>query len=141
MWFLLMDYTKARKMNQFEFQGQQYTIEINYWESTKVLPEYGIFLGTMFTDEEAAAKTMQNLGLDDEAALRLAWKYVEPTTSMSEETFYKTMNGEQLDKFREAFWAAVVNFSGALKKNLLVELWSEFKKELKKASKNPTLDK
>lgn len=119
----------------FELDGNKYQISLNYYEAIKVLPsKFGIHLNKIFTDGDAAAQTMQTLALDDELCLKLAWYYVEPTASaMDEDDFYRAMSGKDLERFRDAFWQEVVNFSGPLKKNLLMEMWSQFKRDLKKA--------
>lgn len=119
----------------FEFKNIQYQININYYDSLKVLPEkFNINLCKIFTDGEIAGETMQNLILDDELTLKLAWYYIEPAISgMDEDDFLRNMTGKDLERFREAFWQAVVNFSGPLKKNLLTEMWNQFKRDLKKA--------
>ena len=117
----------------FEFKKGKYPIELTYWQALKVLPDkFGINLCKIFTDGEAAGETMQSLVLDDECCLRLAWHYVNETASFTEEEFLQQMTGSDLERFREDFWAAVINFSGPLKRNLLTELWNQFKRDLKK---------
>ena len=117
----------------FELKGKKYPIEINYTQALKILPEkFGINLAKVFTSGEEAASTMEILVLDDEKSLALAWHYIEPTASFDEEQFLTDMNGSLLDQFREDFWAAVVNFTGPLKRNLMREMWEQFKRDLKK---------
>lgn len=121
-------------MIYFEFRGKKYPITINYLESLRTLPEkFNINLTKIFTDGEAAAETMQSLVLDDEKTLNLAWHYIHEHTDMEFTDFLSTMTGKDLERFREDFWSAVVNFSGPLKKRLLLELWEQFKRDLKKA--------
>ncbi len=118
----------------FELKNAKYLIKITYRDSLIVLPEkFGINLCKIFTDGDAAADTMQALILDDERTLKLAWHYIEPKSDLDWEQFLDLMEGKDLERFREDFWAAVVNFSGPLKKNLLQEMWSQFKRDLKKA--------
>jgi hypothetical protein len=129
-------------MIAFEFKNNKYPIKINYLESLRVLPEkFGINLSKMFTDPDASSETMQALTLDDEKTLKLAWYYVEPSASFPEEEFLEQMTGKDLERFREDFWSAVVNFSGPLKKNLLMAMWDQFKRDIKKAEfESPTSD-
>jgi hypothetical protein len=118
----------------FELKGVKYPIKMNYRESLMILPEkFGINLCKIFTDGDAAANTMQALILDDELTLKLAWYYIEEKASFDWEEFLELMEGKDLERFREDFWAAVVNFSGVLKRNLLQEMWNQFKRDLKKA--------
>lgn len=118
---------------EFELNKIKYPITINYYESIKVLPQkFGVSLTRMFVDQDEANETMVSLTMDDEKTLALAWYYVEQTASgMDEDDFLKVMTGKDLERFRDAFWQAVVNFSGPLKKPLLEEIWKDFKKSLK----------
>lgn len=118
---------------EFELNKIKYPIEINYFESIKVLPQkFGVSLTRMFVDQDEAVSTMESLILDDEKTLALAWYYVERTaTGIDEDDFLRTMTGKDLERFREAFWQAVVNFSGPLKRPLMEEIWKQFKKDLK----------
>ena len=121
-------------MIQYELRGKQYPLNITYYQSIKILPEkYGINLCKIFTDGDAAAETMQTLILDDEKTLNLLWHFLEERTDMTFDEMLETVTGKDLERFREDFWSAVVNFSGPLKKNLLIEMWSQFKRDLKRA--------
>lgn len=118
----------------FEFKGKKYPIDITYYQSIKILPEkFGINLSKIFTDGEVAADTMQTLILDDEKTLDLCWHYLNEKTEIEFDEFLEVISGKDLERFREDFWAAVVNFSSPLKKKLLQDLWSQFKRDLKKA--------
>lgn len=118
----------------FELNNTKYPITLNYLQCLRVLPErFGISLTKIFTDNDAAVKTMEALVLDDERTLQLAWFYIEPTASIDEEAFLELVDGRDLERFREAFWQAVVNFFGPLKRNVLTDLWNQFKRDLKKA--------
>ena len=118
----------------FEFRGKKYPIDITYYQSIKILPEkFGISLSKIFTDGEVAADTMQTLILDDEKTLDLCWHYLNEKTEIEFDEFLEVISGKDLERFREDFWAAVVNFSSPLKKKLLQDLWSQFKRDLKKA--------
>ena len=118
----------------FEFRGKKYPIDITYYQSIKILPEkFGINLSKIFTDGDVAADTMQTLILDDEKTLDLCWHYLNEKTEIEFDEFLEVISGKDLERFREDFWAAVVNFSSPLKKKLLQDLWSQFKRDLKKA--------
>ena len=118
----------------FEFKGKKYPIDITYYQSIKILPEkFGISLSKIFTDGEVAAATMETLILDDEKTLDLCWHYLNEKTELEFDQFLEVISSKDLERFREDFWAAVVNFSSPLKKKLLQDLWSQFKRDLKKA--------
>ena len=119
---------------KFQFDRQEYPINITYYDAIKVLPEkFGISLTKIFTSEDEAQQTMQSLVIDDEKTLALAWHYVHETASFEEDEFLRKITGKDLEQFREDFWSAVVNFSGPLKRNLLREIWNQFKRDLKAA--------
>jgi hypothetical protein len=96
--------------------------------------KHGINLLKIFVSNDEASQVMQNLVLDDEATIKLAWYYVEPTASFQFDEFIEHLTPKTLDQFREAFWDAVVGFSSPLKQNLLRDLWGQMKRDLKKAS-------
>jgi len=121
-------------MTTFNIGKQEYNIKLTYGLSVNVLPDkFNINLTKIFVDSELASKTMETLVLDDERTLSLMWFFVEPTASIDYDTFLEKVSPQELEEFREAFWAEVVNFSGSLKKNMMLQMWTEFKKELKKA--------
>ena len=107
----------------FEFKGKKYPIDITYYQSIKILPEkFGISLSKIFTDGEVAAATMETLILDDEKTLDLCWHYLNEKTELEFDQFLEVISSKDLERFREDFWAAVVNFSSPLKKKLLQDL-------------------
>jgi hypothetical protein len=121
-------------MITFEFNNLTYPIKLTYGVSLNVLPQrFGINLSKIFTDPEMASQTLQNLTFDDEKTLQLMWYFIEPTASMDYDEFLEKITPKELENFREMFWAAVVNFSGSLKKNILLQMWDDFKREVKKA--------
>lgn len=123
-------------MKTFKLDNVEYPIELNYRLSLQELPKLGVRLNDIFADEDAASETMQNLLLDDEKTLLLAWHFIKDTASFGYDDFLDKMSPRKTDTFREVFWEEVANFSGALKENLLRDMWREFKKALK----NPSLE-
>lgn len=119
----------------FKIKNDTFTIRIGYRDSIVILPEkFGIHLSRLFSSEEAASETLSALVLDDERSLKLMYYYVEEQTGSDWDEFLDSVSPKELDEFREAFWTEVENFSGPLKKNLLRQIWTEFKREIKKSS-------
>lgn len=115
---------------RFEFRNQSYPIKITYWDAIEVYPDkFGINLCEVFTDEDAALETMQKLTLDDLCIINM----VEHFTEIDRTTLLKSITSEDLDRFREDFWAAVSVFSGPLKRGILQQMWTQFKREIKNA--------
>ena len=119
-------------MTEFTVNKQTYSITLNWWKAINVLPEkYGISITKLLSDNELSIETLNTLVLDDEKTLKLMWYFVEPIASMELEGFLNVVTTQEIESFREAFWAEVVNFSGSLKKNILLQMWSQFKRDLK----------
>lgn len=120
---------------KFTHDDHNYNIKIGYRDSLEILPEkFGIYLSRLFSSEEYASETMSALVLDDERSLKLMYYYVEDQSTMEWDQFLDNVTPKELEAFREAFWVEVENFSGSLKKNLLRQIWTEFKREIKKGS-------
>ena len=117
---------------EFTVDKQRYTIALTWWKAINVLPEqFSISITKILSDNEQATETLNTLVLDDEKTLKLMWHFMEPTASMEMEQFLTIVSTPEIEAFREAFWAEVVNFSGSLKKNILLQMWDQFKRDLK----------
>ena len=117
---------------EFTVDKQRYTIALTWWKAINVLPEqFSISITKILSDNEQATETLNTLVLDDEKTLKLMWHFMEPTASMGIEQFLTIVTTPEIEAFREAFWAEVVNFSGSLKKNILLQMWDQFKRDLK----------
>lgn len=117
----------------FTFDEKKVPVRITVPMAMTELPKlFDIKIIGMFASDEQVIAAMRELVLDDDKALRLMHFFIEKHTSMSFESMIEKMkNLDVVDEFREAFWAAVVNFSGPLKKQIILDMWTEFKKELK----------
>lgn len=128
----------------FTFDGKKITVRITMpmvlGDLTK---RFNLNLLTMFADDSMVEQAMRHLVFHDEETLQLMHFFIEKETTMSYQAMLERMtNLDVLDEFREAFWAAVVNFSGPLKKQALMEIWQMFKTELRnfKAQQPSTSD-
>lgn len=122
-------------MESFKVGNATYQIKLTYGTTISILPEkFGIHINRILSDGDAAQDTLTTLVLDDEKCLRFMYYWMESTTSQTYEAFLDSVTTSELDAFREAFWSEVVNFSGSLKKKLMLQLWSEFKRDLKDAN-------
>lgn len=118
----------------FELAGKRYQVQITMSDAYKELPKrFGLELLKMFANEEKCQETMQELIFDEDKTLHLMHMYIERQNGMMTfDTMLEQLeNLTVLDSFRDAFWAAIVNFSGPLKKQVLIQIWEQFKKELK----------
>lgn len=118
----------------FEFNGKKYKVEISPTMAYKELPQrFEINLLKMFADEETNKETLQTLIMDDDKMLHLMYFFLEKngSTLTLENVLSQMENLAVLDTFRDAFWAGVINFSPPLKKNILLQIWDQMKKEIK----------
>lgn len=113
-------------------------IKINWMLALTELPEqFDIRICKLFDPQhtDGTQDLMQKLLLDDEYTLKLCWFFVSRKSEMTYDTFLNELDSSHnLESFREAFWAAAVNFSGPLKKGLMIEAWKEMKREVKNFS-------
>ncbi len=114
-------------------QNSSFEINISYRTAYTHLPEkFDIRLLQMFVDQEAGENLLKELLLDDEKCLGLLWYFVEPQCEgKSFDDFLDIIQSGDLDKFRQVFWEEVANFSGPLKRNLVMQLWEMLQRELK----------
>lgn len=117
----------------FEFDGKKIPIELDVkMVMGDLAKKFDLRILSMFTDDTIVEAAMRKLVFHDEETLKLMHYFIEKQTSMSYDSMCNKMtNLDILDEFREAFWAAVVNFSGPLKKQALLEIWKMFKDELR----------
>ena len=122
-------------------QNQTFEINISYRTAYTHLPEkFDIRLLQMFVDEEAGEKLLKELLLDDEKCLGLFWFFVEPQfEGKTFDDFLGILQTGDLDKFRQTFWEEVANFSGPLKRNLVMQLWEMLQRELKEIDLKPEI--
>ena len=76
---------------------------------------------------------MMQLLVDPTYTIDLCWYFTEKKVEFGKEEFYELLGtAAGLDEFREAFWASIVNFSSPHIQKMLIEMWAEMKKELKR---------
>ena len=138
---LLVRKIMSKNIAKFTFGGKSYPIAITWSLAYNTLPEkFNIELLKLFVDEATTQKTISNLLMDDDLALRLCWFFVEPLVSYDWDKFLVMLDEETeaVDNFREVFWGAVVNFSSPQKKGVLEDMWKIMKRELKQLNLDST---
>lgn len=117
----------------FELNKQRYPVKLTMKDVLGVLQDYELDLFSIFASEETMQNAMMNLLLNDQMALDLMYLFIErKNKELTKDQVLELMEDMSiLDNFREAFWAAVVNFSSPLKKELLRGIWETLKKELR----------
>ena len=124
----------SKNIAKFTFSGKTYPIAITWSLAHATLPEkFNIEILKLFVDEATTQRTINNLLMDDDLALRLCWFFIEPQISYDWDKFLSLLDEETeaIDNFREVFWGAVINFSSPQKRGVLGDMWKIMKRELK----------
>lgn len=131
---LLVRKIMSKNIAKFTFGGKTYPIAITWSLAHSTLPEkFNIEILKLFVDETTTQRTINNLLMDDDLALRLCWFFIEPQISYDWDRFLSLLDEETeaVDNFREVFWGAVINFSSPQKRGVLEDMWKIMKRELK----------
>jgi hypothetical protein len=88
----------------------------------------------LFGETDEASLLMQTLVLDDEKALKLMHFFADKVDPMTFDDFIDIVEPSELHSFVEEFWEALANFSGPLKKPMMIQMWKEFKKSMQEDS-------
>jgi hypothetical protein len=112
--------------------GKEFPIKLTYGMAIRDLPEkFGLQPLRLFSDQMVAQEMMTTLVLNDEKALSLMWYFVQPNVSITFDDFLDKVSPDELNSFVEVFWEALSNFSGPLKRPIMLTLWEDFKKSLR----------
>lgn len=123
----------AKEIVRYKIGSYEVIIEINLIESRKLEKQFGLKLLDFFVDNEKTMEAVQKLILDDDFTIDLLWYYFGNQHKVDKETMEACISSlDLLDEFREKFWAAVVNFTSAHKKKILLDLWAQMKIQIKK---------
>lgn len=112
-------------------------IHINYGMAvySKELPKLGIELLKMFSDQTVIGKLTEILHVYDDRCLELLkYFFVKVHEREPNEEELSDLDGPKMDEFRDAFWEAIENFSGAHRKQLIQQIKAEVLAALQKLS-------
>jgi hypothetical protein len=123
----------AKEIVRYKLGTYEIILEINLAESRKLEKQFGLKLSDFFVDNEKTMEAVQKLILEDEFTIDLLWYYFSNQHKVTREVMEEQITSlDLLDHFREQFWAAVINFTSAHKKKILLDLWDQVKKQIKK---------
>lgn len=123
----------AKEIVRYKLGTYEIILEINLSESRKLEKQFGLKLADFFVDNEKTMEAVQKLILEDEFTIDLLWYYFGNQHKVTREDMEELITSlDLLDEFREKFWAAVINFTSAHKKKILLDLWDQVKKQIKK---------
>jgi hypothetical protein len=114
----------------FQFKDKKIPIQLTWKDATKFHSDYEFNITKLFLDPELTEKMMMRLLVDGEFVLKLCYYFLEQHKVSYEEMLDTLPSPAHLEEFREAFWAATVNFSSPQLRGILVESWKELKKSL-----------
>lgn len=118
---------------KFTLNKQEYTIKIGYRDALEVLPEkFGLEITKLLVDDDKTNNIVRSLLMDDEKLIQIMWYYMQETTTLQYSEFIEVLTPLEVNNFRERLWEEISNFSGPLKKSMMLQAWSEAKRYLKK---------
>lgn len=125
----------------YPFMGKDHVIEIEIPQAFLFKSEFGINLLKMFEDENINTIAV-TLALDDEKIIEIWWWFISKKLGNDPSTRAQAIDNltrESLSQFKDAFWAAIVNFSDPAIKEALIDLKRRLPGLLKKQM-NQSLD-
>jgi len=123
----------AKEIVRYKLGTYEVIIDINLIESRKLEKQFNLKLMDFFVDNEKTMEAVQKLILNDDFTLDLLWYYFGNQHKVPRDVMEELITSlDVLDDFREKFWAAVVNFTSAHKKKILLDLWAQVKTQIKK---------
>lgn len=113
----------------FKFENTEFPITIKVGTAISLKHEFGINLLNLFEGDniELFAQTMS---LNDEKIIDLMYHFVKEKYS-NREKWIDSLERDDLTRFKEAFWAGVINFSDPAAKPILLELQKRLPELLK----------
>lgn len=108
----------------YKYNGTEFPIEIKVGKAIDWKHKFGINLLNLFEEENLEAFA-QLMSLNDEKMIEVWWEVVSTKFSDREKQIDE-LTRDDLTAFKEALWAAIVNFSDRDAKPVLLE----FKKQL-----------
>lgn len=105
-------------------------MELGYALAHGKLEDLGLDVLSVLSDGGA---TLQRILLDDRLILKIWYHYVHEHTQDDWDMALETLDTmpKGLQDFREDFYKLVVNFSPALSRNILTEMWDQAKREMR----------
>lgn len=108
----------------YEFMGHQHPISIEIPQAFLFKSEFGINLLKLFEGDTLNTLSV-TLALDDEKVIDIWWWFISKKLGNSDdirEQAIDKLTRKSLSEFKEALWAAIVNFSDPAIKGALLDL-------------------
>ena len=118
----------------YTFMGKEYPIVIEIPQAFTFKAEFGVNLLKIFEGDNMNELTV-TLALDDEKIIEIWWWFIGKkmgSDAQARENAIDKLTRESLNEFKEALWAAIVNFSDPAMKPALIELKQRLPELLKK---------
>lgn len=117
---------------KFTLNGKIHVIKIDLKTQYLLTDKFDFNILKMFFDDNLTREMMLKLLLDTEFCLKLLWFFIEKKVEYSHDDMLDHVGtADGLDEFKEAVWAAIVNFSSKLTRPALIEMWSQLKHKLR----------
>jgi hypothetical protein len=118
----------------YTFQETTFDLSIPLGKAYFLKTEFGINLLNLFEGDNLDA-FLQTIALNDEKMIDIWWHYIGEKYS-DRETAVDKLSRDDLTKFKEAFWDAVINFSDKNAQSILISVKKQLPELLKRQAEN-----
>ena len=124
--------TASDNVAKFTLNGKVHVIKIDLKTNYQLIEKFDFNILKLFLDEEVTRQVMLKLLIDTEFAIDLCWFFIENKVEYNKLTLLEYLDSSAgLDEFRESVWSAIVLFSSPIIRTILIEMWTNLKKELR----------
>ena len=128
-----MSITTEENIPKFTIGNKTISLKLTFPTVFTLAEKYDFHVLKLFVEEELTQRSMMQLLVDPMYTIDLCWYFTEPKVEFGKEEFHEKLGSAAgLDEVREAFWASIVNFSSPHIRKMLIEMWAEMKRELKR---------
>lgn len=115
-------------MITFRYRETEVPVEITWKDALGKLDDLGVDVLSILDENNTVIQTIM---LNNKVMVKVWYYYVHLETADDFETALEYLTSEDLERFKDKFWEAVVLFSPPLVRGQLQEIWREAKKQLR----------
>ena len=117
---------------KFTLNNKIHVIRIDLKTHYVLVDKFNFNVLKIFLDEQLTRQIMLRLLLDIDFCLDLLWFFIEKKVEYNKDSMLDYVGtADGLEEFKEAVWAAVVNFSSRLTRPMLLDMWKALKHEIR----------
>lgn len=121
--------------HSFTFKGSKIPLDVDFGKAHKVFPKHGLHILGLLVDENIN-KTLLTILTDDLQMLNLWYHYVKDLYPSDFEELIDDLTTVDFKSFKDALWAAIVNFTDPQLRAALIKGREEIERQLAKTFRN-----